>query len=195
MRMYRELPLHAGQGSTMAKRYDPAVVHSGVEDAFVAETDVVDRERFRGQPRRRALICARASRLPGRPPTRRTQGTQRLGRGQAWPPPNGSAWTSATSGGDRDLFRRVRPPFGSTVPTRAPGHIPVETLAAECKAAALNGFVAHDGGFHHKLLELLACGWPIVAVPRVSEELDGPGPAGRRMACSGVDRPRRRCWN
>jgi glycosyltransferase involved in cell wall biosynthesis len=55
-----------------------------------------------------------------------------------------------------------------------PGYLPVGELAQYCKRAAANAYVAHSAGFHHKLLELLACERPTIAFPsehRESREL------------------------
>jgi glycosyltransferase involved in cell wall biosynthesis len=45
------------------------------------------------------------------------------------------------------------------------GYVAPEQLASACRRAAVNAYVVHDGGFHHKLLELLACGHPLIAYP------------------------------
>jgi hypothetical protein len=43
-------------------------------------------------------------------------------------------------------------------------------MAAACRSAIANVYVKHDGTFHHKLLELLSCGVPVIVVPGESEE-------------------------
>ncbi|MHB8872442.1 MAG: glycosyltransferase [Myxococcaceae bacterium] len=48
---------------------------------------------------------------------------------------------------------------------RAIGYLSAGDLAPACRHAAVNAYVVHDGTFHHKLLELLACGRPLIAYP------------------------------
>jgi glycosyltransferase involved in cell wall biosynthesis len=50
------------------------------------------------------------------------------------------------------------------------GYLAVDRMAHYCRSAALNAYIAHSGTFHHKLLELLACGRPVMACPVESEE-------------------------
>jgi glycosyltransferase involved in cell wall biosynthesis len=50
------------------------------------------------------------------------------------------------------------------------GYVAPEQLASACRRAAVNAYVVHDGTFHHKLLELLACGRPLIAYPAEREE-------------------------
>lgn len=50
------------------------------------------------------------------------------------------------------------------------GYVGVDRMAYFCQGAVVNAYIAHPGGFHHKLLELLACGRPLVACPSESME-------------------------
>ena len=45
------------------------------------------------------------------------------------------------------------------------GYLDKAQLAAHCQWGACNAYVSHWGTFHHKLLELLACGRPILVCP------------------------------
>jgi glycosyltransferase involved in cell wall biosynthesis len=68
-------------------------------------------------------------------------------------------------GGDTDLFNSVANRRIPAIEREALGFIPLDDLAARCRRAAVNAYVAHWGGFHHKLLELLACRKPILVCP------------------------------
>ena len=50
------------------------------------------------------------------------------------------------------------------------GYLNVEMMAEYCRAAAVNLYIVHPGNFHHKLLELLACGRPLMAYPEETME-------------------------
>jgi glycosyltransferase involved in cell wall biosynthesis len=50
------------------------------------------------------------------------------------------------------------------------GYRDIGVMAQACRSAALNVYVAHSGTFHHKLLELLSCGRPVMAIPEESDE-------------------------
>jgi len=50
------------------------------------------------------------------------------------------------------------------------GYVDVNRMAGLCQNAAINAYIAHPGTFHHKLLELLACGRPLMAYPAETEE-------------------------
>lgn len=49
-------------------------------------------------------------------------------------------------------------------------YLPLPALAALCRSAAINAYIRTPRGFHHKLLELLACGQPVLAFPGETEE-------------------------
>lgn len=45
-----------------------------------------------------------------------------------------------------------------------PGYVSAGILASYCKSAAANIYISYPATFHHKLLELLCCGVPVIAV-------------------------------
>lgn len=75
-------------------------------------------------------------------------------------------------GGDVDVVRSVACELFADLPIRVHGYIPVETLARHCLGAAANAYLAlaSNAGFHHKLLELLATGKPVIAFPEERSE-------------------------
>lgn len=50
------------------------------------------------------------------------------------------------------------------------GYLPLESMAQACRDALINAYIWHPGTFHHKLLELLAAGRPVLAFPGEREE-------------------------
>lgn len=50
------------------------------------------------------------------------------------------------------------------------GYVDITELARYCRTALANLYVRSETGFHHKLLELLACGRPAIAFPGESVE-------------------------
>lgn len=50
------------------------------------------------------------------------------------------------------------------------GYLPLSELARLCKSASVNAYIWFPSTFHHKLLDLLACGRPIIAFPGEGEE-------------------------
>ena len=73
-------------------------------------------------------------------------------------------------GGDGKLFAEVAKRCLRVIQFEVCGYVPVKRMARLCQAAVLNAYVAHAGGFHHKLLELLACGRPVLVCPAEDEE-------------------------
>jgi glycosyltransferase involved in cell wall biosynthesis len=73
-------------------------------------------------------------------------------------------------GGDGKLFDEVATRRLLAIQFEVCGYVPLKQMASLCQTAALNSYVAHAGGFHHKLLELLACGRPVLACPAEDEE-------------------------
>lgn len=74
-------------------------------------------------------------------------------------------------GGDTRLFAEVTGgDLAQLIRIENLGYLPVDALAQHCRNAAVNAYIAHPGGFHHKLLELLACQRPVLAFPEESEE-------------------------
>lgn len=70
------------------------------------------------------------------------------------------------------------------------GYVSAETMARLCRCAAVNTYTAHPGAFHHKLLELLACGRPVLACPSETEEsrqLAAPAAGQLRIAATAAD--------
>lgn len=49
-------------------------------------------------------------------------------------------------------------------------YLPLADLAGLCRQASMNLYIRNRRTFHHKLLELLACGRPVLAFPGESEE-------------------------
>lgn len=68
-------------------------------------------------------------------------------------------------GGDVEMFQRSIDVAGLDLRWRAEGYLPIESMALAARSAAVNMYVMHDGSFHHKLLELLASGRPVLAYP------------------------------
>jgi glycosyltransferase involved in cell wall biosynthesis len=50
------------------------------------------------------------------------------------------------------------------------GYLPLPELAALCRSATANAYMWCPTTFHHKLLELLSCGQPVIAFPGETEE-------------------------
>lgn len=50
------------------------------------------------------------------------------------------------------------------------GYLPLRDLARLCRRAAVNAYLWLPTGFHHKVLDLLACGRPVIAFPGEHEE-------------------------
>ena len=73
-------------------------------------------------------------------------------------------------GGDSDLFAEHVAQIEPGIAVEMPGYLPVAELARHCRDAAVNAYIAHPDGFHHKLLELLSCGRPLLAFPAETEE-------------------------
>lgn len=78
-------------------------------------------------------------------------------------------------GSDVGIFDHAVEATGLGVQTHAGGYVPIDRMAASVRAAAINAYVVHTGSFHHKLLELLASGRPVMAFP-------GEGAESRALA-------------
>ena len=50
------------------------------------------------------------------------------------------------------------------------GFLPLSELAALCQSANVNAYIWNSKTFHHKLLELLSCGRPVIAFPGETNE-------------------------
>jgi glycosyltransferase involved in cell wall biosynthesis len=79
-------------------------------------------------------------------------------------------------GSDVGMFERTIQDIGLPIATRSEGYLSIERMAAATRAAQVNMYVTHDGSFHHKLLELLASGPPVLAYPQEGAE-------ARALAC------------
>lgn len=73
-------------------------------------------------------------------------------------------------GSDVDMFQQSIRQVGMPIATRSEGYLSIERMAAATRAARVNMYVTHDGSFHHKLLELLASGRPVLAYPQDGAE-------------------------
>ena len=73
-------------------------------------------------------------------------------------------------GGDTEIFHQAAAGIVAQNYLEVPGYVAISEMARLCRLALANLYVRHDGGFHHKLLELLACGRPAAVYPRESEE-------------------------
>lgn len=73
-------------------------------------------------------------------------------------------------GGDTQLFADAARDVVEARNLESHGYVGLGELAQFCRSAVANLYVRHDGGFHHKLLELLACGRPTVVYPGESGE-------------------------
>jgi glycosyltransferase involved in cell wall biosynthesis len=88
-----------------------------------------------------------------------------------------AAWLQTVDPADRDSIeltyagsdRRIIEPALSAQPppcrTRVLHQLPLDDLGRLCQSAALNAYIWCPRGFHHKLLELLACRRPVVSFP------------------------------
>jgi glycosyltransferase involved in cell wall biosynthesis len=73
-------------------------------------------------------------------------------------------------GSDGERFRAAASRHLNRVSHACHGYLDKDGLAAHCQWAACNVYVSHWGTFHHKLMELLACGRPILVNPPEREE-------------------------
>src|SRR5687768_1858687 len=68
-------------------------------------------------------------------------------------------------GADVEIVKSVASRHWPQMPLQVPGYVPAPEMARLCKAAAANTYIANPTTFHHKLLELLASGRPVIAFP------------------------------
>lgn len=73
-------------------------------------------------------------------------------------------------GSDRQLFTDIAKPMFEARHLVNHGYMDVASLALLCRSAWANFYIRHEGTFHHKLLELLAVGRPVIAYPTESNE-------------------------
>lgn len=69
-----------------------------------------------------------------------------------------------------ELVRKSAHELIPSLAVELPGYVPVAEMAQMCQRACVNAYITHSGTFHHKLLELLACGRPVLACPSENEE-------------------------
>jgi hypothetical protein len=74
------------------------------------------------------------------------------------------------AGGDAAKVRPALRPLEGLARLVVRDYIPLPELASLCQGAAANAYIWAPTGFHHKLLELLSCGRPIVAFPGETDE-------------------------
>lgn len=73
-------------------------------------------------------------------------------------------------GGDTAMFEQAVQATKLSASSHAGGYVPIEQMAAAARSAAVNMYLTHDGSFHHKLLELLVSGRPVMAFPGEGDE-------------------------
>jgi glycosyltransferase involved in cell wall biosynthesis len=74
------------------------------------------------------------------------------------------------AGADAQKVRPVLRPLAQVADIRIHGYLPLPELAALCQSASANIYIWNPKTFHHKLLELLSCGRPVIAYPGETEE-------------------------
>lgn len=167
-RGWRAITANAAFTDLQARHWHGAVariVYSGVDEAFFAPAEDLSRNPPAGQEfvinligslyyrdRLQVLLCGIAEWSRQLPASDR----QRVRLGYL--------------GGDIDMFQRSIGEAGLDIHSRAEGYLPIERMAAAGRNAAVNLYVTHDGSFHHKLLELLACDRPVLVYPPESAE-------------------------
>lgn len=73
-------------------------------------------------------------------------------------------------GADTDLVQTVGSGILDGLELRCHGYVDVGDLATFCATSSINAYISFSHGFHHKILELLAAGRPIVAFPSEHNE-------------------------
>lgn len=73
-------------------------------------------------------------------------------------------------GVDVQMFAKASKKWVPDLRSQLNGYVAIDELAKACKAASVNAYVVHTQGFHHKLLELIACDRPILAYRAESDE-------------------------
>lgn len=144
------------------QRGDATVIYSGVEEAFFTATrhDRDDRDEFR--------INLVGSLYFGDRLDAFLTGINQWGAGLT--PAERSRVRLCFFGGDLRLFAEATKRVDTGIAVEAFGYQPVRELAQQCRAAAVNAYIANPDTFHHKLLELLACHRPVLAFPSETEE-------------------------
>lgn len=144
---------------------DATVVYSGVDAAFFEVPVVTDRSTFE-------LVL-----VGGLYTIDRLQAL--IGGIAAWiktvPAQEATRVRLSYIGNDQVRFEQATIPLRGRLEIRDLGFLPVDEMAALCGNAAMNLYIGFDA-FHHKLLELLALGRPLLAYPCETQE-------SRRLAC------------
>lgn len=73
-------------------------------------------------------------------------------------------------GVDSARFLSAAPHLTDRVEYSAAGYVDSTTLSAACQHALANAYIGHPGTFHHKTLELLAAGRPLLVCPGERDE-------------------------
>jgi hypothetical protein len=69
------------------------------------------------------------------------------------------------AGSDTEMVRPALERLDGLARVLAHPYLPLADLAVLCRSASLNAYLWTPKNFHHKLLELLACGRPVIAFP------------------------------
>lgn len=149
----------AREQSRRYQRHDASIVYSGVDDAFLVREPDVD-DAFTINLVGGLYYDARVLEVLD-------------GIGQfvaALPPADRAKVEVAYFGADTQRFETCVAAQPRAFPTRVRGYLSVADMARACRRAAVNLYVTHHEAFHHKLLELIACGRPLMAYPIEREE-------------------------
>jgi hypothetical protein len=140
----------------------PTVVYSGVDEAFTAE-DPTPHEARSGEFRLTLtgslyaestidqFVCAVRRWIESAAGARDSSGNAGVEIAYAGAD---SVRAEAKLGSLRDVAR-----------VQVHGYLPLPELVVLCRAATANAYMWCPTGFHHKLLELLSCGRPVIAFP------------------------------
>ena len=154
--------VNAGATAADARRWhhaEPRIVYSGVDDAFFGSADTqvtaADDHRFVLNLVGSLYFSDQLQEL--------LRGIDQWSRGLAQD--ERERIQIHYVGGDVAIFEQAVQASKLVVLTHALGYLPIDQMAAAARSAAVNMYVAHNATFHHKLLELLASGRPLIAFP------------------------------
>lgn len=74
------------------------------------------------------------------------------------------------AGADRMKVEPILGRLSRSAEVRTFGYLPLQELAGLCASAHANSYIWNPRTFHHKLLELLCCGRPVIAFPGETDE-------------------------
>lgn len=74
------------------------------------------------------------------------------------------------AGADSAKIASALRPVEDLARVQVKGYLPLTELAALCRSATVNAYIWNRQTFHHKLLELLSCGRPVIAFPGETNE-------------------------